>query len=204
MQQSPGYQEQEQLRREYIPQQPNVPYQGQPAPEASAAASRQAGALPWGDWVRWGPVWSGFFTIVATLVVLGALGAGIGLTVWGAAIPRAFSTGWSIFTGIIAYLLGGWVTTRSAGVGGVGAAILNSGLAWALSLVAFLVLVIIGASSLMGAPGAAGGMPAGRTDGVAETAWTTFVWLVVGLILAIIGGLIGTRRLPARPGRRAT
>lgn len=201
MEQAPGFGEQERLRREYTPQQPTVPAQGQPAPGTSAAG--RVAPLSWSDWVRWGPIWSGFFTIVATLVVIGALGSGIGLTVWHAGVPSAFSIGWSILTGIIAYLLGGWVTARSAGVGGVGAAILNSALAWALSLVAFLVLVIIGAGNVFGFRGATGVMPTSATGSMATAAWTTFATLVIGLILAIIGGVAGSRRLSAWRGQRA-
>ncbi len=202
--QEPGYQEQGRVRREYTPQQPNVPYERQPAPEgAAAAAGRQgAGPLSWSDWVRWGPIWSGFFTIVATSVVLGALGSGIGWTVWGASVPSAWAIGWSILTGIIAYLLGGWVTARAAGVGGVGPAILNSALAWALSLIAFLVLLTVGAGNLLSMRGAAG-MPTGTTGNAAMAAWTTFATLVIGLILAIIGGILGSRRLADWRGRRA-
>lgn len=203
MEQAPGYGEQERLRREYTPQQPTVPAQGQPAPGTSSTADRRVAPLSWSDWVRWGPIWSGFFTIVATSVVIGALGSGIALTIWHAGIPSAFTIGWSIMTGIIAYLLGGWVTARSAGVGGVGAAILNSALAWALSLVAFLVLVIVGAGNVFGFRTAAGGVPVGASGSMATAAWTTFATLVIGLILAIIGGIAGSRRLSAWRGQRA-
>jgi hypothetical protein len=202
MQQAPEYREQDQPRREYIPPQPPPAYQGQPVSGASAAGARQqVGPLAWSDWVRWGPIWSGFFAIVSTLVVLGALGSGIGWSVWHGGIPAAFAIGWSIFTGIIAYLLGGWVTARSAGVSGVGAAILNSALAWALSLIAFLVVAIVGAGNVFGTR--IGVMTtAGSTGGAATAAWTTFATLVIGLILAIIGGLVGAH-LPALRRQRA-
>jgi hypothetical protein len=207
MEQAPGYGDQERLRREYIPQQqPTVPAQGQPAPGTSTA-DRGVAPLSWSDWVRWGPIWSGFFTIVSTLAILGALGAGIALTVWGSSPNRAFVYGWAILTGIIAYFLGGWITARSAGVGGAGAAMLNAGLAWALSLVAILALVIFGVGNAFGFIGsnlslllrspAAGVTPAQVSGTVAQTAWVTFASLVIGLILAMIGGVVGARRLSA-------
>ena len=162
--------------------------------------------------MRWGPIWSGFFTIVATLVVLGALGAAIGLTVWGATTNSAFVYGWAIFTGVVAYFLGGWVTARSAGVAGSGAALLNAGLAWALSLIAILALVIIGAGNVVGFLGSnlylllhsstIQTTPSNVAGTIAQTAWITFISLVIGLILAMIGGLVGSRSLQARQVRR--
>jgi hypothetical protein len=162
--------------------------------------------------VRWGPIWSGFFTIVATLAILGALGTAIALSVWGSAGNNAFAYGWSILTGIIAFFLGGWVTARSAGVGGSGPAMLNAGLTWALSLVILLAVAVIGAGSAFGFLGGnlttllrGGGGP--TTGSLTQTAWISFASLVIGLILAIVGGLVGARRLPAMhranmPGQR--
>jgi len=211
MQQAPGFQEQEQqVRRQYIPQQPNVGYNGQPVSSLpgrpTLGADAQVGPASWSDWVRWGPIWGGFFTIVSTLAILGTLGAGIVFTVWGANPPSAFNYGWAIFTGIIAYFLGGWVTARAAGVGGWSAAALNGGLAWALSLVAIILLVIVGAGNVIGFIGnnlylllhtsTNGVTPVDVTSTIAQAAWITFVSLVVGLLLAMLGGLAGARRLP--------
>ncbi len=211
MQQAPGYQEQDQsVRRQYIPQQPNGGYNGQRVPSVrgrpNLGADAQVGPVSWSDWVRWGPIWGGFFTIVSTLAILGALGAGIVFTVWGSSPPSAFNYGWAIFTGIIAYFLGGWVTARAAGVGGWGAAVLNGGLAWALSLVAIIGLVIVGAGNVIGFIGnnlylllhtsTNGVTPAAVTGTIAQTAWITFSALVIGLFLAMLGGLVGARNLP--------
>ena len=211
MQQAPEYREQDQVRRDYVPQQPAPAQQGRSVTDP-AVSGRSAGPTSWSDWVRWGPVWSGFFAILATLIVLGSLGTAIGLSVWGATPNRGFGYGWAIFTGIVAYFLGGWVTARSAGVRGVAPALLNSALAWALSLAAVLVLVVIGASGIIGAFGSnlallvrtpgSGGAPANTAGNIATTAWVTFAALVIGLILAMIGGLLGSHALPER-GRRA-
>ncbi|HLW00762.1 MAG TPA: hypothetical protein VKT82_19040 [Ktedonobacterales bacterium] len=216
MQQAPEYRDQDQLRREYTPQQPTPAYQGGPA-DAPVASSRQAGRAnaaaasdrvgpgSWSDWVRWGPIWSGFFAIVSTLAVLGALGTAIALTVWRTTPNTAFGYGWSILTGIIAFFLGGWITARAAGVGGSGPAMLNAGLTWALSLVAILVIAIFGAGSAFGFIGGnlsvlLRGGPGLSAGSLAQTAWITFASLVIGLILAMIGGLVGARRLAALRG----
>lgn len=211
MQQAPSYNEPEPARREYVPQQPysqtpaNVGAGVGGAAAVPAASERRTAPLAWSDWVRWGPIWGGFFAILSVLAILGSLGTAIGISVWHAGIPSAFSYGWYIMTGIIAYLLGGFITSRASGVAGLGAAILNGGLAWALSLVALIVLVIFGAGNLIGALGVnlaillRGGVGPGITPGgIATTAWVTFASLVIGLILTIIGAIAGMRALPMR------
>lgn len=203
MQQAPEYREQDQLRREYVPQQPNAANLGQPAASAPAAGGTAAGRVApvsWSDWVRWGPIWSGFFTILSTLAVLGALGTAIKFSVWGSSSIDAFVYGWSIMTGIIAYFLGGWIAARAAGVGGSGPAMLNAGLTWALSLVAILAVALFGLGNAFGFIGSnlttllRG--PGPTSGSVATTAWVTFATLVIGLILALIGGLAGAHRMP--------
>ena len=206
MQEAPNYNESEPVRRDYVPQQPYyqqpVPPNRGAVPASQATTDGRAGPLAWSDWVRWGPIWSGFFTIFATLLVVGSLGAAIAFTIWRATPPTAFGYGWAILTGIVAYLLGGWVTSRSAGIADIGAAILNGGLVWALSLVAILLLVLFGLGNAIGFIGnnltlllrtSAAGAPANVAGTVAQTAWITFVSLVIGLILAIVGAVVGMR-----------
>jgi hypothetical protein len=200
MQQAPGYQDQE-MRRDYQPSE-RAAAPG-PTPTAPGTARGAEQALAWRDWVRWGPIWAGLLTIIATLTVIGSLGAAIAFSVWGATPNRAFTYGWSILTGILAYFLGGWVTARTAGVTGVGPAVLNAAMAWALSLVALFVLAIFGAGNAIGLLGSdlnqimgtAGGPTPGAAASAAGAAWVTFATLVIGLILAMIGGAIGSHRL---------
>lgn len=206
MQQAPDYQEQEQLRRAYPPQEPTYRASQPVAPGAAASAHRAS--LAWTDWVRWGPIWAGFFTVLSTLAIIGSLGAAIALTAWGSSTSTAFDYAWSIFTGVLAYFLGGWVAARAAGVTGMGAALLNAGLTWALSLVALLVLVIVGAGNAVGLIGSnlnlllnssvSGPTPGAVTSTAATASWISFVTLVVGLIVALLGGAAGTRRLQWR------
>lgn len=209
MQQAPGYQDQEAIRsrREYTPQQPAPGYepqqtQGVAGPTTPATgASGRAAPLALTDWVRWGPIWAGFLTVISVLAILGALGTAISLSVWGPGGNNAFNYGWAILIGIIAYFLGGWMAARSAGVSGTGPALLNGGLVWALSLLALLVLVVVGASSAVGAVGGnlgnALGMTRGTTGVAKSAAWVSFVTLVIGLCLSMLGGLVGARHLPA-------
>src|SRR5689334_7015763 len=99
MQQAPSYNEPDQVRREYVPQQQ---YSQAPANVGTGGApvtgERRVAPLSWSDWVRWGPIWGGFFTILSVLAILGSLGTAIGVSVWHAGVPSAFSYGWYIMT----------------------------------------------------------------------------------------------------------
>jgi hypothetical protein len=152
--------------------------------------------MAWSDWVRWGPIWAGLLTIVATLAVLGSLGAALALSIWGPNPNTAFNYGWSIFTGVVAYFLGGWVTARTAGVTGVSPAVLNAAMAWALSLAAMFLLAFVSAGRVDMLTG--GLTPALTTAQTATASWVTFATLVIGLILAMIGGAVGSHRLEWR------
>ncbi len=157
--------------------------------------------------MRWGPIWAGFITVISVLVLLGALGAAIELSVWGTNSNTAFTYGWISFTGFVAYLLGGWIAVRSSGVAGLGASMMNGGLVWGLSIVVLLLLlfisVLVGIASVLGAIGipfiltlTALGQKPQLFSGVdpQAAAWITFIALAVALLLAVFGGLIGTRR----------
>lgn len=204
MRQTPEAQEQDHLQREDRPQPSTAGTPRGPASDGAAGAHRRAGLQAWGDWVRWGPIWSGFFTIVSTLAILCTLGAGITLTVWGVHPNLVFVYAWSSFVGVMAYFLGGWVTVRSAGVGGSGAALLNSGLAWALSLIVILALLVFGVFSLVGFLGnnlylllnvpARGVTPSEVVGTLAGIAWVAFIALVIGLALTLAGGFASARQ----------
>lgn len=165
-----------------------------PTTPGTTGVTNQA-AMAWRDWVRWGPIWAGLLTIIATLAVVGSLGAAIAFSVWGPNPNNAFAYGWSILTGIVAYFLGGWITARTAGVTGVGPAVLNAAMAWALSLAALFVIALVGAGRVVVASGVTPGVMTGPT---ATASWITFATLVIGLILAMIGGAVGSHRLEWR------
>ncbi len=153
------------------------------------------------DLVRWGPVVAsvaialGIFALLNSLWLAIAYGAEddwvSGNLAWFVGGPAAF-----------ALLLAGLIAGVLAGVRGAGAGLANGTTAWGLVFVLSVTAVIPGAVNLTarlgagvgpgGALGAAGG---GFT---AESAlWTSFWSLLVGLVLAAIGGIVGgTRRRP--------
>ena len=88
-----------------------------------------------GDRVYWGPIIAGFLTALTTMALLSLLGLAIGVTSINAGqaaaqgVPVA-ETGmngllWSGFSGIVAFLLGGFIAGRTAGTYDRGWGMLN-------------------------------------------------------------------------------
>lgn len=78
------------------------------------------------DRVRFGPIFAGLLTALTTLLLMGLLGLALGLTAVNAgdaairgdagAGTGTFSAIWGAFTGLVAFLLGGYVAGRTAAV----------------------------------------------------------------------------------------
>jgi len=148
------------------------------------------------DLVRWGPV------IAAVIIGLGFFAL---LNALWFAIAHGSGSGW--FSGSLAWVVGGTAATSLlvadvlagalAGVRGPLAGLVNGVAAWALLFILSVTALVPGAASVtsmlgselqQGAPPAAGG---GIT--MASALWTTFWSLLVGLVLAALGGILGGR-----------
>ncbi|WP_035984319.1 hypothetical protein [Leptolyngbya sp. KIOST-1] len=110
------------------------------------------------DIVRWGPIFAGLFTAIATQLVLGALGVAVGLTtIANSGAPRSnlgdvgSAVGiWSIISLLIALFVGGWVTARAAGPMNKSSALLNATILWATTLAISAWLLSAGVSGAFG------------------------------------------------------
>jgi hypothetical protein len=194
----------------YPPQQPYTP---NVAPQARAAQAPLATTGAVADWVRWGPIWAGFLTVVSTLALLGALGAAIKLSSGVTAGSTPFDYAWNIFTGVVAYFLGGWIAGRAAGITNTGSRILNGALVWALSVTVLLLLLffalVIGISSILGGTSLplyltlalVGSRPTLSAVGHTASAWSSFVTLIVALILAVAGSVLSAWQTSTRQVR---
>ena len=90
------------------------------------------------DRIRWGPIFAGIVTAIATQLILSALGAAVGLTA-GAAGTDAGVVGagvgiWSIISLLIALFLGGLVCANSCGPMNSKTALLHGLVLWATTL----------------------------------------------------------------------
>lgn len=166
------------------------------------------------DLVRWGPIFAGLVTVIATLAILTTLGLAIGLSAIepGAAIGE-ISTGawiWGIASAAVAFFLGGLVAALSAAVGGHSRGMLNGLMVGATAITAMLLLIGVGAGALLGAGASALGAVVNVGDqlnlgqapdaaaaafaGAESSAWGAFVGLALAVFLAGLGGLVGARR----------
>jgi hypothetical protein len=123
---------------------------------------------PVGPRVRWGGVSSGFFIALGTILLLTALGLAVGITAVGD--PRAATNStvsglgigagiWAAVTLLIAYFLGGLVSTAVTDRPDRGGALIHGALVWTLASVFLLWLIGQGISlGLSGLFGALGGL----------------------------------------------
>jgi hypothetical protein len=180
--------------------------------------------------VQFGPIIAGVLTAIATLLILTVLGLAIGSS---ALEPRDAGKGlgfgaaaWGIASALIAFFLGGWVAAKTAAVAGAGSGIINGLMVGAAIIVIVLWLTGTGVSSIIGTLGSNIGdiTNLAKTSGtstqdiqqqaqqvdtkqvfdtVKNSAWGTLAGLILPLIAAGIGGLVGhnERREVIQSGR---
>jgi len=192
------------------------------------------------DRVRWGPIVAGFLTALTSLLLLSLLGLAIGLTAVNAGDAAAQGAApadagrnsaiWGAISGILSFLLGGYVAGRTAAVFDRGWRALNGALVFLLGVPFTLWLASQGlgaalgnlgsfASSLNADPGqvqnaagqaqqaAANVQPidvARAAERARNGAWGALAGALLGLGASALGGFLGTRReveIDRRTGR---
>jgi hypothetical protein len=181
------------------------------------------------DRVHWGPIVAGLLTALTTLLLLSLLGLAIGLTTVNAGTAAAqggpppdtgrFSAIWAGVSGILAFLLGGYVAGRTAAIFSRGWGALSGALVFMLAVPLILWLAGQGLGTVLGSLGglASGlGSNAGAAQGAAaqaqaaaqnvqpidvaraaegarNTAWGALLGSLLGLAASALGGALGTR-----------
>ncbi len=168
--------------------------------------------------VQFGPIIAGVLTAIAIMIILTVLGIAVGSS---ALEPRdvgkAVGTGaaiWGIVSAIIAFFAGGWVAAKTAAVAGSGSGLINGLMVGAAILAIVLWLTGTGVSGLIGLLGSnirdiadlaknQGATvqdaqnqaqqidPQAVFNSVKDSAWWTLLGIIVPLIAAAIGGLVG-------------
>ena len=186
------------------------------------------------DRVRWGPIVAGFLTALTSLLVLNLLGLAVGLSTVNAGTAAAQggpppdlgrnSAIWGAISGILSFLLGGYVAARTAAVFDRGWGALNGALVFLLGVpITFwlagqglgMVLGTLGslAPSLNLDPGSAQAAANQATNQAQQAtqnvqpadvaraaeqarnaAWTALLAVLLGLGAGALGGWLGTRR----------
>jgi hypothetical protein len=148
-------------RREVIP--PGVPHE-QPGRVVGVYETAPEGVPPVGPRVRWGGVMSGVIMALGVVLLLTALGLAVGITAVGD--PRTATSGtatglgigagfWAALTLLVAYFLGGLVSTMVTDRPDRGGALVHGALVWTLASGLLLWLlgqgISLGVSGLLGA-----------------------------------------------------
>ena len=162
------------------------------------------------DRVRWGPIWAGLVTAIATFLVLSAAAVAVGAQAVESGVdPDAAGLGGGIASGVIAliaFFAGGFVAGRSAAAMRRGYGALNGFLVWALGVVVILALAAFGLGSLFGASGdlfaqyralgtptPEGIDPQAAAEGIRNSSIGALVAMVLPAVAAALGGWAGTR-----------
>ncbi|HUO16833.1 MAG TPA: hypothetical protein VMX38_17755 [Verrucomicrobiae bacterium] len=153
--------------------------------------------------VDWGAIWAGVFTFVAIWSVFGTLGAAIFTSsansnavnpISGMSVGMSI---WAIVLTIIAMYVAGMETGRLAQVATRRDGMLHGMAMFGLSVVAALVILVIGSASLTGGTGtAATAHSPYYLTVISELGWAGFVALFLGWLAALGGASSGARPRP--------
>jgi len=193
------------------------------------------------DRVHWGPIVAGLLTALTTLLLLSLLGLAVGLTTVNAGTAAAQggppadagrnSAIWAAISGILAFLLGGYVAGRTAAIFNRSWGALNGALVFMLAVPLILWLAGQGLGTVLGSlgnlsgalannpsatqavQGAAGQAQAAAqgvqpidvaraAEGARNTAWGALAGSLVALGASALGGSLGTRHPKATEVRR--
>jgi hypothetical protein len=157
----------------------------------------------WTRWpVAWSAIWVGALTALAVGLIIGLLGFALGAhevsrTVdWGKLrlIGLLFSVGGAFF----AFVAGGWVAARIAGIRRSEPAMLHGSIVWLVAIPLLLLLAALGALAQFGGwYGGLAGTPswaaaAASTDpDIAEATRNNALATAVALLLGLVGSVIG-------------
>jgi hypothetical protein len=149
----------------------------------------------------WGAIWAGVFTFIAIWSVFGLLGMAIFAS---AANPQAtnpvtgMSVGmgiWAIVLTIIAMYVAGLETGRLAGLTSRRDGQVHGMIMFGLSVVATLVIVVLGGNSLSGGAGVQGSAHNPYLlDVFSGLGWIGFLSLFLGWLAAMGGAAMGAQR----------
>jgi len=164
------------------------------------------------DRVRWAAVLTGLVVTLVTGVLLSVLGLAIGFTtITPGDITGTLGSGtgvWGAISILIALLVGGWAAARTAAVPGRANGALNGAMVWVATTLLVFALLGSGIATLAAVAGnfvTTGARLAAPLTGQAVAnapelfyagsiaAWGTLLLLLLGLVAATLGGLLGAR-----------
>jgi hypothetical protein len=161
----------------------------------------------WRAWpVSWSAVWIGALAALAAGLIIGLIAAAVGaheivsprITKW--STVRMTTVVFAIGGAFFAFVIGGWVAARVAGIRRSEPAMLHGVVAFLITIPIMLMLGAWGASSNFGWYGGLGGTPLFATNAAvsavtdptaAQAARNTALTTVVALLLGLVGSVLG-------------
>jgi hypothetical protein len=159
----------------------------------------------WRPWPVWSAVWIGALAALAVGLIIGLIGFAVGahqmagprVTTW--KNVRLITTIFNVGGAFFAYVVGGWVAARIAGLRRAEPAMLHGAVAWLVTIPMFLLLAALGAAGTFGgwygglfaSPTWTAQVPAAGGDvaaAVRNAAMTTVFALLLGLVGGVLGG----------------
>jgi hypothetical protein len=159
----------------------------------------------WRPWPIWSAVWVGALAALAVGLIIGLIGFAVGahemaaprFTTW--KNVKFITAIFNICGAFFAFVVGGWIAARIAGLRRAEPAMLHGAVVWLLAIPMLLVLAAFGATSHWGGwYGALGGTPAWATAvspadpeaarAFRNTALVTVAAMLLGLVGSVIGG----------------
>jgi hypothetical protein len=192
--------------REPTPQEERPGRAPEPLRYVGPGVAPTAAPFALGGLTEWAPTWGGVFVTLGVFLLLSSLGVAIGVSTGTTGVVI-----WEAISVIVAFFIGCWFTGRTLSMIDPLIAAAHGVLVWAVAIVFTLVFFIItsvaGISALanvarvpfiadllrfIGAtpPTAAPTAPAGAA---VTSAWVTFIFLLLSVIAAVIGGLVGNQ-----------
>jgi hypothetical protein len=112
----------------------------------------------WVHWpINWSAVWVGALAALAAILIFGLIGIALGAHLLGPENRmvdlhkmRIGTLIYSVFSAFLAFVIGGWVTGKIAGILRSEPAMLHGAIAWLLTVPALVLLATIGAGSFFG------------------------------------------------------
>ena len=166
---------------------------------------------PWGDRVRWGPLWAGLITTLATFTLLQLIFVATKAVDIDLGGDTSFSF-WTAVSALLAFFIGGLVAGATTKWDRTDDGALHGVLLWALATVALLILGGVSARALAGplggyleSVGGAADIPAGpQRDAALEAAQDRASQALIALFLALVasvaGAVAGSKLWPRRRG----
>jgi ABC-type transport system involved in multi-copper enzyme maturation permease subunit len=171
------------------------------------------------DRIRWGPIIGGIFVAIATQLILGALGAAVGLSIGGTDEAVGVGIGiWSIISLLLALFIGSWVAAAGSVPMNRKSALLQGLILWATTLAISAWLLASGVSGVFGVAASNAGEVLNQVqqqggaavpnqvpnisnnqlkevaDVSTKAAWYFVIGSLLGLVASLIGASAGAKK----------